>query len=243
MRLKTTGSIAAMALIIACAPVIAQSPPPGTPGPDGKPLKDNSNPCREEVATALKKLRSASWFRMVTSMITEKGPVSMDIAYVLPDKMHQKVTEALTKQTSEIVLVGNEAWGNDGKGWQVLPQDLTQQLKSQLYDNVIAEQTDVGNYSCKGKVQIEGRDVLAYKLEDEPARESTAPKNETFRMFYVDATTGMPVSNALLAPGRENTPMFKASYSYPVEIRIEAPKDVVSAPEIAPEQAAPDKKN
>ncbi len=229
-------SLGLSVLLFASGAAIAQTPPdgapapveaPGAPGAPAGAAKKNANPCRDEVASALQKLRKASWFRMATSMITENGPVAMEVDYVLPDKMHQKVTTVVTKQSSEVVLIGDTAWGNEGKGWQELPTGLTQQLKAQLYESVVEHQEDVGNYSCKGKAQLEGREVLSYKLEDEPAKDSTAPKNDTFRMFYVDATTGMPVSNALLAPGRETKPMFKTSYSYPVEIKIEAPKDVV----------------
>jgi hypothetical protein len=98
-------------------------------------------------------------------------------------------------------------------------------LKAQMYENVVQEQTDVGEYSCKGKVQVEGRDALSYKLEEEQAKGSTATKNETYRMFYVDATTGLPLGNALLAPGREKSPLFKATYTYPLDVKIEPPKD------------------
>ncbi len=195
--------------------------------------KENANPCRDEVAAALKKLRSTSWFRMTTNMITENGPVSMEIDYVLPDRMHQRVTQKLTQQKSEIILVGNEAWGTDGSGWKPLGGDLTTQLKAQMYENVVEQQADVGNYACKGKATVEGREALSYKLEDEPPKDSTAPKNATFRMFYVDALTGMPVSNSLLVPGRENAPLFKATYTYPIDMKIEPPKDV------APEAAGP----
>jgi hypothetical protein len=225
-------------LLFAATAAGAQSPPAGQPPQPGMPQKadgkSNANPCRDEVAAALKKLRSSSWFRMNTSMITESGPVMMEIDYVLPDRMHQKVTQKLTSQTSQIILVGDEAWGTDGQGWQALGNDLMNQLKTQLYDNVIAEQADVGNYACKGKAQIEGREALTYKLEDEPPKESTAPKNQTYRMFYVDAVTGLPLGNALLAPGREQAPLFKASYSYPVDLKIEPPKDVVKPPAQAP---------
>jgi hypothetical protein len=171
-------------------------------------------------------LRKSSWFHMATNMITENGPTTMEVDYVLPDKMHQKVTQTLTKTTSEVILVGEKAWGNQGEGWIELPNDITQTLRSQMYDNVIQEQTDVGEYACKGKVQVEGRDALSYKLEEEPTKDSTAPKNEAYRMFFVDATTGLPVGNALLAPGREKSPLFKATYSFPLDMKIEPPKDV-----------------
>lgn len=223
-------------LIFTGGSAFAQAPNPEAPGPApgaapaaGQPPpvspKENANPCRDEVATALQKLRKTSWFRMTTNMITENGPVAMEVDYVLPDRMHQKVTQVLSKQNSEIILVGEHAWSTDGTGWQPLQGELTQQLKAQMYETVVEQQTDVGNYSCKGKVQIEGRDAMAYKLEDEPSKDSTAPKNETYRMFYVDALTGMPLGNALLAPGREKTPLFKASYSYPIDMKVEPPAD------------------
>ena len=84
--------------------------------------KANANPCRDEVSTALQKLRKSSWFRMETNMITENGPTKMTIDYVLPDRMHQKVTVTATNAVQETILVGQTAWGRDGKGWQVLPQ-------------------------------------------------------------------------------------------------------------------------
>lgn len=216
----------------------AQDKPAAPGAPAGASEKKNANPCRDEVAEALKKLRSASWFRMNTSMITENGPVSMEIDYVLPDRMHQTVTQKLTQQKSEIILVGNEAWGSDGTGWKPLAGELTSQLKAQMYESVVEQQTDVGEYACKGKMQLDGRDAIAYKLEDEPSKDSAAPKNATFRMFYVDALTGMPLSNALLVPGRENAPLFKATYTYPVDMKIDPPKDVATTGGPAPAATA-----
>jgi hypothetical protein len=209
------------------APPAAEKPqginPADVPGAPGS--KKNANPCRDEVAAALAKLRKSSWFHMATTMITENGPTSMDVDYILPDKMRQTVVQTLTKKSSEVILVGDKAWGNQGEGWLELPNDITQTLRSQMYDNVVQEQTEVGEYACKGKVQIDGRDALSYKLEEEPTKDSTAPKNETYRMFYVDATTGLPVGNSLLAPGREKAPMFKATYTFPLDMKIEPPKD------------------
>ena len=224
--------------VLMCAGGMALAQPAPAPGgaAPASPSKKNANPCRDEVAAALGKLRKTSWFRMNTSMITENGPTTMEIDYILPDKMHQKVTQTLTNQQSEVILVGDKAWGNEGKGWLELENQLTQTLKTQMYESVIEEQADVGEYSCKGKVQQEGRDVMSYKLEQEALKDSTAPKNEAFRMFYIDALTGLPVSNALLSPGRETKPLFKTSYSYPVDIKIEAPKDVAKDPAAATEK-------
>lgn len=205
--------------------VHAQAPPP----PETDASKKNANPCRDEVSAALQKLRKSSWFRMETSMITEKGPTKMQVDYVLPDRMHQKTSVAATNETFEIILVGDEAWSRAGEGqWSKMKGEITQQLKAQMQEQVVEQQADVGNYACKGRTSFEGREVLSYKLEDEPAKDSTAPRNEAIRMFYVDVMTGMPVSNAIVVPGRETKPLFKATYAFPLDIKIEPPKDVAA---------------
>lgn len=211
-------------------------------GTAAAPGKENANPCRDEVAASLQKLRKRSWFRMDSSLITENGPTVMSIDYVLPDKMHQRVTVTTTGAKQETILVGDKAWANEGQGWQILPADITQQLMKQLQENVLSEQSEVGNYSCKGKTKFDGRDVMSYKLEDEGPKEGGSPKNEAFRMFYVDATTGLPVSNAIVTADRLDKPLFKTSYSFPLDISVEPPKDVVAAPpaEVQPAPAATD---
>jgi hypothetical protein len=205
--------------------VLAQVPTPEV-APGAKP---NANPCSDEVSAALQKLRKSSWFRMDTHMITENGPTSMQIDYVLPDRMHQTVTVQTTNKTTEVILVGNQAWVKQGDaGWKLLPQQVADQLKNQMQESVVTQQTDIGSYACKGRTQLEGRDVFSYKLDSEPEKGSTAAVNQTFRMFYVDALTGLPVSNTLQVPGHEEKPIFKATYAFPIDMKIEPPKDVIT---------------
>lgn len=219
----------------------AQQPMPG-PATAAKP---NANPCSDEVSASLQKLRNSSWFRMDTHMITENGPTTMQVDYVLPDRMHQKVTVEATQKITEVILIGNEAWSRQNGGdWNELPGKVADQLKDQMQESAVRQQTDVGSYSCKGRTTFEGRDVLSYKLDNEPEKGSTADLSQTFRMFYVDAMTGLPVSNALLVPGHEKKPIFKTSYSFPLDMKIDPPKDVVKdAPAASPspsgESAAP----
>lgn len=223
--------IALSALALSTCGALAQDKPAEEP-------KKNANPCRDEVAAALQKLRNSSWFRMETNMITENGPTNMQIDYVLPDRMHQKVNVVGQPIIQEIILIGNQAWSNEGDGWRILPQDITDQLVTQMKDNVLAEQKDVGNYSCKGRGKLDGKDVMTYKLEDEPPENSQGTKNEAFRIFYVDAMTGLPLRNAIVTPGREDKPIFKTSYSFPLDLKVEAPKDAKpldAAPAPAPE--------
>jgi hypothetical protein len=215
----------------------ADTPPPPQGAEKAKP---NANPCRDEVAAALQKLRKSSWFRMESNLLTENGPTTLAADYVLPDKMHQTTTIETTKQTTQIILIGKQAWQNEGRGWEPVPEDLAQQYVAQMYENVVEHQTDVGNYSCKGRMKVSGREVMGYKLEDEQQAGADGPKNEAFRMFYVDAVTGLPMSNELVTPGREGKPFFKTSYSFPIDLKIEAPKDVKAT--AAPAAAPADKK-
>lgn len=234
--------LAALALlcVLAAAPAFAQQ--------EKSADKPNANPCGEEVAAALRKLRNSSWFRMETRMITENGLTDMTVDYVLPDRMHQKVTVVGQPVTQEVILIGEESWSNEGDGWRILPKDITDQLITQMKDNVLTEQTEVGKYTCKGRVQIDGKDVLSYKLEDEPPEDSKGTKNEAFRMFYVDAMTGLPVLNAIVSPGREDKPLFKTNYSFPLDLKVEAPKDAkpletAPAAEASPTAPAPEAAN
>ncbi|WP_045836154.1 hypothetical protein [Hyphomicrobium sp. 99] len=220
----------ALALVTVAAlsgPAFAQAPTPEA-APKAKP---NANPCADEVSAALQKLRKSSWFRMDTRMLTENGPTEMQVDYVLPDRMHQKVTAKLTDKTTELILVGNEAWSKqDETGWHALPRQVANQIKDQMQESVLTQQTDVGSYACKGRTQFEGRDALSYRLDNEPEKGSTADPNQAYRMFYVDPLTGLPVSNTILAPGHEDKPIFKTTYSFPLDMKIDPPKDVVAAP-------------
>jgi hypothetical protein len=225
--------LSALALIslLVTAPAFAQ---------DKAAEKSNANPCGEEVAAALQKLRNSSWFRMESRMITENGLTDMTVDYVLPDRMHQKVTVVGQPVTQQVILIGEQSWSNEGEGWRALPKDITDQLVTQMKDNVLTEQKEVGKYSCKGRVQLEGKDVLSYKLEDEPPEDSKGTKNEAYRMFYVDSVTGLPVLNAIVSPGREDKPLFKTSYSFPIDLKIDAPKDARPVETQAPAaEAAP----
>ncbi len=211
------------ALLLAVTSANAQTPPQA----DEKP---NANPCRDEVAAALKKLRNASWFRMDTTMLTEKGFTDMQVDYVLPDRMHQKVTVPAINEKSEVILVGDKAWSKQGEGdWVEITAELTQNIKGQMQEQVVAHQEEIGNYSCKGRTNLDGRDVMSYKLEEELRKDSATPRNDAFRMFYVDAVTGFPVSNAIVVEGRDGKPIFKTNFSFPIDMKIEAPAKVAPA--------------
>jgi hypothetical protein len=215
---------------------IPGGPTPGAPTPGAKP---NANPCSDEVSASLQKLRKSSWFRMTSDMITENGPTTMQVDYVLPDRMHQKVTNKLTNKASEVILVGNEAWSRQGEGsWTALKANIAAEPQTQMQETVLQQQADVGAYTCKGQTKFEDHDVMSYRLESEPGK-SGGEKNQTYRMFYVDALTGLPVGNALLVPGHDKKPIFKTIYSFPLDLKIEPPKDVAPPQPASTSPAAP----
>jgi hypothetical protein len=226
--------IAIAAVLFASLTAAAHAQPAAEGAPSGD--KAPANPCSEQVAASLSKLRNSSWFRMSSNMITENGPSTMEVDYILPDRMHQKVTNTVTQKSSELILVGREAWSRQGDGtWTALPANVAGQLQAQVDESVLKQQKDVGAYTCNGRIKLDGRDVMAYKLESEPEKGQTF-KNQTYRMFYVDVMTGLPVSNALLVPGRDDKPIFQTKYTFPLDLKIDPPKDVAPP---APASAAP----
>lgn len=227
-------ALIAASLAVLASAAYAQQPPPLEAAADAKP---NPNPCADEVAASLEKLRNASWFRMTSDMFTENGPTTMQVDYVLPDRMHQKVTNKLTKKTSEVILIGNEAWSREGEGsWIPLKANIAAELQTQMQNSVVQQQKDVGPYACKGRTKFDGHDVMSYRLDSQLGKGETV-KSQTYRMFYVDAMTGLPVGNVLLVPRHDEKPIFKTTYAFPLDIQIEPPKNV-AAPTSSPPPAA-----
>jgi hypothetical protein len=76
---------------------------------------------------------------------------------------------------------------------------------------------------------------MSYRLDSELGKGETV-KSQTYRMFYVDAMTGLPAGNVLLVPRHDEKPIFKTTYAFPLDIQIEPPKNVAPP---APRAAAP----
>lgn len=107
--------------------------------------------------------------------------------------------------------------------------------------NVVEQQKNVGNYICKGRTKFDGHEVFSYKLDTETEKGSSLdPKQQPYRMFYIDAMTGLPSGNVLLVPGHDEKPIFSTTYTYPADVKIEPPKDIAeSAPPVTPSLTPP----
>jgi hypothetical protein len=189
--------------------------------------------CKDEVATALERQRKSSGFRMETKMISEQGPVDMTVDYVLPDRMRQVVKSAIDPVAVETVLVGNQAWSRRvGEHWVPLNPQLTNSLVSQLQQNLGEEQDGtLTDFECLGKKPVDGHDMLAYQGENEQPGPKDLSKDKPpklpdrpVRIIYVDSITGLPMRSIFARADKLDKPIFQAQYSYPVDLKIEAPK-------------------
>ena len=204
--------------------------------------------CKDEVATALERQRKSSGFRMETSMISEQGKVDMTVDYVLPDRMRQVIKSVQEPEPVETVLVGNLAWSRrQGEPWIPLNPQLTHALVTQLEQNLGDEPGELGDFECLGKKPVDGRDMLAYQGENDPGgpkdlSKQKPPKlpNRPVRIIYVDPTTGLPMRSIFARADLLEKPIFEATYSYPVDLKIEAPRPPAKA-EASPETKAKSK--
>jgi len=192
----------------------------------------HADSCKDEVASALERQRKTSGFRMQTTMISEQGPVDMTVDYVLPDRMRQVVKSAIDPVPVETVLVGNLAWSHrEGEPWAPLNPKLTNDLVTQLEENLGEEPGQLGDFECLGKKPVDGKDMLAYQGENEPGdpkkvskEEPPRPPNRAVRIIYVDSITGLPMRSIYARANKLEKPIFEATYSYPVDLKIEPPK-------------------
>jgi hypothetical protein len=188
--------------------------------------------CKDEVNSALERQRKSSGFRMHTMMISEDGKVDMTVDYVLPDRMRQVVKSAKDPEPIETVLVGNLAWSRRGDGpWTPLNAQLTNALVTQMEETLGNDPGSVGEFDCLGKKPVDGKDMLAYQGENDPGGPKDLSKEKPpklpdrpVRIIYVDTITGLPMRSIFARANRLDKPIFEAIYTYPIDIKIEAPK-------------------
>lgn len=195
--------------------------------------------CSLEVNQAFTRQGNTDMVRKELNLIGEQGPFSMTVEYVKPDRMRQ-VVKPLTEpeKTTETVLIGNEAWTKSaGADWQKLDQTTTEQMVNFFKSTFANVGQNVGLFECMGAETVDGKQVRAYKGLDEPKQKTPeeieaekrgekvaeAPKNEALRVIYLDPATGLPARIVFAREGMLDKPIFKETYSYPTDIKIEKP--------------------
>lgn len=188
--------------------------------------------CKEEVDAAFAKQRGTTSFRMVTKLPSEQGPLEMTVDYKLPDRMHQTVETKLTKSKVETILVGEQAWTNEGKGWVTVPSEFVGEIAKQMKETVVEPPKNELEYACLGTVTVDGRELRAYRVEEatpKPAAGAKPPDPPT-RMLYVDAATGLPARTTAAQVAKPDKPFLETDYSYPTDITVAPPKVEAKAP-------------
>ena len=182
--------------------------------------------CREDVLAAYEKQRAAGQIRMQTSMVSEQGPVSMTVDYILPDRMHQRVTSKLTQQTRETVLVGPRAWvSEDGTTWKELSVEQAAEVAEGVRESIGAPPTEFVTFDCLGRTMIDGKPYLGYSVDEAKGKQIPGQpvKDPPVRILFVDPDTGLPARTIVALPDRLEKPFFRADYTYPKDLEIQAP--------------------
>ncbi|MGH1417492.1 MAG: hypothetical protein ACRBCJ_01390 [Hyphomicrobiaceae bacterium] len=189
--------------------------------------------CSKVVREAFAKQRKSTDLRMKSTMINQQGLVKMTVEYKLPSRMRQLVTRLGDTAPRETVLVGDKAWTRQGGGWNEVPKAYTDQLVKQVNDTVLNPPKDESFYECNGKETIDGQELLkfrGYETIKVPDEATNTVKNKVVkrdgapvRLVYVDAQTGLPARNTVATSSKPDRPFFKAVFSYPTDLKIEAP--------------------
>ena len=189
--------------------------------------------CKDEVASALERQRKTSGFRMQTSMLSEQGLVNMTVDYMLPKRMRQVITSTAEPKPVETVVIGRDAWSRmEGEPWRPLHPQIADALVAQMQETLGDDPGTLGDFECLGKQALADKNFLAYQGENvEPGPKDLSPgtaekpklPDRPVRVIYVDPTTGLPMRSIYARANKLEKPIFEATYSYPADIRIDAP--------------------
>jgi len=177
--------------------------------------------CRQSVADAFNKQRGSRVFTMASELKTQSGQVEITVEYQPPDRMRQVIT-APGQAPLETVLYGKRAYSRQGTAWNELMPAVAQTIIAQVREATIDPPKEVGDFECLGKKTLDGKEYLAYRSVEKQAPAATTPATpQLHRTIYIDAQTGLPAQNIVVAEGEGAEPVFKATYGYPEHLEIE----------------------
>jgi hypothetical protein len=191
--------------------------------------------CKDEVASALERQRKTSGFQMKTKMLSEQGLVDMTVDYVLPNRMRQVITSTAEPKPVETVIIGRDGWSRiEGEQWRPLHPQVADAMAAQMQETLGENQegATLGDFECLGKLPVKDQQFLAYQGENvEPGPKDLSPgaaekpklPDRPVRVIYVDPTTGLPMRSIFARADKLDKPIFEATYSYPADIKVDAP--------------------
>lgn len=181
--------------------------------------------CSAEVDAAFGKLRELSAFRMETTIVNEQGSLRMAVDYLPPDRMHQTVDTGTDAGTVQLIVIGSEAWSNQGHGWAKMPEKFANEVAGQMRQSLAARQHSGTNYECLGEQTFEGKTYLAYRASLPAVHGNTAaePPPPNVQTVYIDKVSGLPVRNIVTPGDKPDTRLFDGTFQVRDGLKIEAP--------------------
>ncbi len=187
--------------------------------------------CKGEVDDAFSKLRASKGFRLETKIVNEKqGSLSMTVDYLLPDRMHQRVSLGDSPSKMETIAIGDKVWSNQGQGWSEVPPNFAEVISKQLKDTAAEPSKSKLDYECLGDTTFEGKAFIAYKaklpaLAEERVKgdKAEAAEPDNIQTLYVDKSSGLPVRNVVTKGDGSDKRLFDGTFSTPSDIAINAP--------------------
>jgi hypothetical protein len=188
--------------------------------------------CKEQVDAAFAKLRESKSFRLDTTINSPDGTLKMSADYVLPDRMHQKVTLGGQGPAMEMIVVGKRAWSNQGGGWQELPQNFADKVAEQIKETVAEAPKVATDYKCIGDKDFEGKTYALYQgILATPLRAGAKDKGPRVsavsipnqQNVYIDKASGLPVRNIVVSVTDPDKRLFDGTFTIESGLSIEPP--------------------
>ena len=178
--------------------------------------------CREDVLAAYEKQQATPVRSACRPRWCRAGPISMTVDYIPPDRMHQRANK-LTQRTPYI-LVGPRAWaGEDGTTWKELSVEQAAEVAEGVRDS-LGRRRPSSSFDCLGRTMIDGKPYLGYSIDEAKGKQIPGQPVKDRRCASSSSTPirGSPRTVVAL-PDRIEKPFFRADYTYPKDLKIEAP--------------------
>ena len=174
--------------------------------------------CGAEVEAAFaKQLKTKGWKADIVSK-TAAGVQSQSFTYVPPSSMYRKV-EAPGNQSVETIGIGTYAWFDEGNGWYEMQPQFARIVTRHLRSIFMPKEKETPDFICLGDVTYEGKTYKGYRTP--PGTDGD--KTGLARTIYVDPATGLAAFNLISKVGEETDPNVRQVYTYPEDLKVEAP--------------------
>lgn len=192
----------------------------------------NGLACKAEVDSAFEKLRAKGKFRLKTTITNEQGKLHLEADYILPDRMYQRVQLGDSGAPMEMIVIGKQAWSNQGQGWSELPENFSKTVATQMRESVVQPPKTMTEFKCLGEKEFEGANydvyqgILATPLNAD--NENKGPRLDAVKvpnqqLVYIDKTSGLPVRNIVNPVTDPNKRLFDGSFLFLADIKIDKP--------------------